>query len=922
MFSIPRLLRETILAVLGLVLLTSAVQAQAVVVSTPPQYNYFQVAFGEQTTLVAVFRYENGRYWDRGGVIWTAHPNGAGPAGGVTCAAGSYGSTNSDHTSSACMLITNSTAGTFTVTATVAGANAPVATFTVLNYANVALETASLPAASAGSDYVGTIAGRDGSSPLSYVVTGGSTPPGIWMTSSGMLLGRPSAVGTYDFEVTVTDNGNIYGLRSTDSAWFSVTVNPPDLTLPAAIGPNATYGASYSRTISGSGGSAPHGYSMSGGRLPNGVTLSTNGTLSGTPSESGSFDFSVTMTDSTSGPGAPYSTSADYTLVVDRAQTALTLPAIAATEKDATATFVASGLPSGATGTVSFFLDGASLGDATVANGSASATTGQLLPGNYVLKARYNGDSNYAPSTETSVNHLVNRGGLQVTLVQPSQELLAGDTVTATISAPAATGQITFELDGTPLAPAQTLVSGSASYTLPQLPPGPHILLARYSGDAIYGPAQSAPITIGVRNTASISLKLQTGGQDTTVAFSSATPELNVVVTTSGGSGQSPAIALMPGTYVVTAQDAAGAGSALVGLYCTDSNGSVSAETRTATINLDIAESVVCTFSAGPSAQETQQIVETLMETSAGFLLANQPDMARRIGRLTGGFSGGSLGAAIMSYLPQVMAGTGTRQISASLAAIDAATGNMQQNRFDIWMDGTFGLLNGGSTEARSMAFSFGADYLVTSDLLLGGFIQLDSINQWARSGPSMAGANGWLAGPYMSARLSDQLFLDLLAGYGMASNKVSPLGTFEDAFSSSRYLLSATLSGQIEMEDWTFEPRAQLSYFSETSAAYTDALGTFVPGSTVGVGQLAVGPGVRYKLLDDGTVSIETGLRLDGVLSLASGSSQSLQGRVEADVRLGFDTGTALSLTGTMSGLGAQERGLGLRANLLVQVR
>jgi hypothetical protein len=123
-------------------------------------------------------------------------------------------------------------------------------------------------------------------------------------------------------------------------------------------------------------------------------------------------------------------------------------------------------------------------------------------------------------------------------------------------------------------------------------------------------------------------------------------------------------------------------------------------------------------------------------------------------------------------------------------------------------------------------------------------------------------------------------------------------------------------------MEDWTFEPRAQLSYFSETSAAYTDALGTFVPGSTVGVGQLAVGPGVRYKLLDDGTVSIETGLRLDGVLSLASGSSQSLQGRVEADVRLGFDTGTALSLTGTMSGLGAQERGLGLRANLLVQVR
>lgn len=922
MSLVLRSLREAIFAVLALLLLTSAAHAQAIVVTTPPNYTYFQVAFGEQTTLVAVFRYENGRTWDRGGIIWTAHPNGAGPKDGVTCAAGSSGNVSPYLASGSCVLLTNSTAGTFTVTATVAGPNAPVATFTVLNYANVTLTTANLPAVSAGSDYVATIVARDGSSPLTYAVTNGSTPPGIWMTGSGMLLGRPTTVGTYNFDVTVTDNGNIYGQRSTASAPFSITVNPPALTLPATLGSRATYGASYSQTIAGSGGFTPYSYSMTGGRLPTGVTLSTTGMLSGTPTESGSFDFSVTMRDGTTGPGSPYSTSADYTMVVDRAQTALTLPSITPTEMDAPATFVASGLPTGASGTVSFFLNDAPLGDSAVANGSATFTTGPLVPGSYVVKARYNGDGNYAPSTQTSVNHLVNRGDLQVTLVQPGGELLAGDAVTATVSAPGATGEITFELDGVALVPVQTIVAGSASFTLSQLPPGPHVLVARYSGDGIYAPAQSAPVTIGVRNTASITLKLVTPGKDTTIAFSSATPELNVAVTTSGGSGQSPAISLMPGVYVVAARDAAGAGSALVDLVCTDSNGSVSAETRTATIHLDIAESVVCTFSAGPSAQETQQIVQNLMEANAGFLLANQPDMARRIGRLTGGFSGGSLGAAIMSYLPQVMAATGTRQVSASLAAIEAATGNMQQNRFDIWMDGTFGLLNTGSTEARSMAFSFGADYLVTSDVLLGGFIQLDSVDQWARTGPSKASASGWLAGPYLSARLSDQLFLDLLAGYGTARNRVSPLGTFEDSFSSSRYLLSATLSGQIEMDDWTFEPRAQLSYFSETSGSYTDSLGTVVSGSSVGLGQLSVGPGVRYKLLDDGSVSIETGLRLDGVFNLSSATSSAPQGRVEADMRFGFDTGTSLSLTGTMSGLGAEERALGLRANLLVQVR
>lgn len=68
---------------------------------------------------------------------------------------------------------------------------------------------------------------------------------------------------------------------------------------PTAL-PQAFIGVAYSTSLSdmASGGTAPYTWAVTSGTLPAGITLSTTGTLAGTPTATGSFSFVVTVTDS------------------------------------------------------------------------------------------------------------------------------------------------------------------------------------------------------------------------------------------------------------------------------------------------------------------------------------------------------------------------------------------------------------------------------------------------------------------------------------------------------------------------------------------------------------------------------------------------------------------------------------------------
>jgi hypothetical protein len=62
--------------------------------------------------------------------------------------------------------------------------------------------------------------------------------------------------------------------------------------------PDATEGKSYSQTLMATGGVTPYTWSVLSGSLPAGITLASDGVLSGTPSVTGSFNFTAQVVDS------------------------------------------------------------------------------------------------------------------------------------------------------------------------------------------------------------------------------------------------------------------------------------------------------------------------------------------------------------------------------------------------------------------------------------------------------------------------------------------------------------------------------------------------------------------------------------------------------------------------------------------------
>jgi hypothetical protein len=91
--------------------------------------------------------------------------------------------------------------------------------------------------------------------------------------------------------------------------------------------PNGTVGVAYSQVLQASGGTTPYTWTATG--LPAGMTLSSNGTLSGTPTASGTQTIAVTVKDSSSAT-APATATANLAITISATPT-LTLTGLPTT---------------------------------------------------------------------------------------------------------------------------------------------------------------------------------------------------------------------------------------------------------------------------------------------------------------------------------------------------------------------------------------------------------------------------------------------------------------------------------------------------------------------------------------------------------------------------------------------------------------
>ena len=125
-----------------------------------------------------------------------------------------------------------------------------------------------------------------------YKFSATGLPPGLHITTSGMIYGTPTASGTYNYTVTITDSAGNQGTLN-----CSITVAPPPI-VSKCLCDTATEGTRITPvTMTASGGSGS-GYTFSATGLPAGLTMSSSGTISGTPTQAGTFTYTVTIRDS------------------------------------------------------------------------------------------------------------------------------------------------------------------------------------------------------------------------------------------------------------------------------------------------------------------------------------------------------------------------------------------------------------------------------------------------------------------------------------------------------------------------------------------------------------------------------------------------------------------------------------------------
>jgi uncharacterized protein YhjY with autotransporter beta-barrel domain len=206
----------------------------------------------------------------------------------------------------------------FTYTATNgAGTSSPATVTITVSPPTLTYAPAAPPHAIAGAAYSQSIASASGgAAPYTYAVTSGSLPAGLTLASNGTLSGTATAAGTFNLTVTATDSSTGTGPFSVGSAVTLVVDAPTILVAPATL-PNGTFNTAYSQTVTASGGTAPYSYAVTAGTVPNGLSLSSTGVLSGTPTQAGDYPITITASDSTTGPAAPYGGSQSYTLHID-----------------------------------------------------------------------------------------------------------------------------------------------------------------------------------------------------------------------------------------------------------------------------------------------------------------------------------------------------------------------------------------------------------------------------------------------------------------------------------------------------------------------------------------------------------------------------------------------------------------------------
>lgn len=187
---------------------------------------------------------------------------------------------------------------------------------------------------------------------------------------------------------------------------------------------------------------------------------------------------------------------------------------------------------------------------------------------------------------------------------------------------------------------------------------------------------------------------------------------------------------------------------------------------------------------------------------------------------------------------------------------------------WDIWVEGRFsGFEDGGRLDRNGHVgvLYVGGDYRVAENVIVGVLAQFDWSADDSGALASKADGNGWMVGPYLSARIHDNIYLDVRAAWGRSSNDLTVGGASGD-FDTSRWLVKGTLSGNWMYDAWRITPMAELAYVEENADSFTTTNGSFVSSQSVSLGRLQFGPEIGYRFAHTADSFLEPFAAIKGV--------------------------------------------------------
>ncbi len=240
----------------------------------------------------------------------------------------------------------------------------------------------------------------------------------------------------------------------------------------------------------------------------------------------------------------------------------------------------------------------------------------------------------------------------------------------------------------------------------------------------------------------------------------------------------------------------------------------------------------------------------------------------------------------------------------------------------DLWVQGNYTSFDEGATGGRSdgrfSVLYVGMDYVLSPGILVGALFQYDHMKEYSADLGTETEGNGWMAGPYVTLRLTDNIFVQARAAWGTSKNNISPFLTYINSFDTKRWLVEGSMQGRWTNGKWSFSPKASIAFIEEDQNGYTDSMGFVISGQTVKLGQARFGPRVGYLIQARDGTQFEPFVGLEGIwnfeqsgtnlVAATLASQEEFRAKVDLGLRALTVYGLGIDVLASYDGIGAKD--------------